>query len=54
MGGRDSENFTKFKFKCIEAYIYLRRYSKLITNLFELMMHSGIKDLNDDTMNGLY
>lgn len=54
MGGKDSDNFMKFKFKCTEAYLYLRRYSKLITNLFELMMDSGIKDLNYDTMNGLY
>lgn len=33
--------------KSIETYLYLRKYSKYITNLFFLMMDSNIKDLNN-------
>ena len=40
--------------RCVEVYKYLRKFSKLITNLVELMIDSGIKDLSQDTLNGLY
>lgn len=43
MGGKNSEGYNKFQKKCVEVYLYLRKYSKLILNLFHLMLDSGIK-----------
>jgi phosphatidylinositol 3-kinase len=46
LGGKTNDNYNKFRRKCVEAYIYLRKYAKLIVNLFHLMLDSGIKDLS--------
>lgn len=43
MGGKNSEGYKIFQKKCVEAYLYLRKYAKLILNLFYLMLDSGIK-----------
>ena len=43
MGGKNSEGYKMFQKKCVECYLYLRKYSKLILNLFQLMLDSGIK-----------
>lgn len=43
MGGKNSEGYKVFQKKCVEVYLYLRKYSKLILNLFYLMLDSGIK-----------
>ena len=43
MGGKNSEGYMLFQKKCIAAYLYLRKYAKLILNLFHLMLDSGIK-----------
>lgn len=43
MGGKNSEGYKTFQKKCIECYLYLRKYAKLILNLFHLMLDSGIK-----------
>jgi len=43
MGGKNSEGYKIFQKKCVEAYLYLRKYAKLILNLFHLMLDSGIK-----------
>ena len=44
------ENFKLFKRKCIDAYLYLRKYAKLILNLFQLMIDSGIKDITQEAL----
>jgi len=46
MGGKDSPIYKEFCRKCVDAFLYLRKHSKLIVNLFYLMIHSGLKDLN--------
>ena len=43
MGGKNSEGYMLFQKKCVAAYLYLRKYAKLILNLFHLMLDSGIK-----------
>ena len=40
----------KFKHMCLAAYIYLRRYAKLIVNLFILMIDSGIEEINHNNL----
>lgn len=45
MGGQKSENYEKFRQKCVQTFIYLRKYSKLIINLFHVMLDSGLKVL---------
>lgn len=47
MGGNDSPTYDEFCRKCVDAFMYLRKHCKLIVNLFYLMLHSGIKDLED-------
>jgi len=50
MGGRNNDNFIKFKKKCVDVYLHLRNYSRLILNLFHLMLDSGIKDLSYEAL----
>jgi phosphatidylinositol 3-kinase len=45
MGGNQHAHYETFKKKCVEAFLYLRNYQRLILNLFHLMIHAGIKDL---------
>jgi len=45
MGGNQHPQYETFKKKCVEAFLYLRNYQRLILNLFHLMIHAGIKDL---------
>jgi phosphatidylinositol 3-kinase len=45
MGGNQHPHYQTFKRKCVEAFLYLRNYQRLILNLFHLMIHAGIKDL---------
>ena len=45
MGGRDSENYKKFRMLCRDSFIWLRSHRKYIANLFHLMIHSGIADI---------
>ena len=46
MGGNQHQHYETFKKKCVEAFLYLRNYQRLILNLFHLMIHAGIKDLS--------
>jgi len=46
MGGNTHPKYELFKKKCVESFLYLRNYQRLILNLFHLMIHAGIKDLN--------
>jgi len=46
MGGRGSLKYDDFKKKCVDAFLYLRKKSKLFINLFYLMIDSGIKDIS--------
>lgn len=46
MGGNTHPKYEMFKQKCVESFLYLRNYSRFILNLFHLMTHAGIKDLN--------
>ena len=48
------ENFKKFKLKCLEAYLYLRKQAKLVYNLTVLMLDSGIKDVHNEGLSKLY
>jgi len=48
MGGYDSENYTKFKSYCCQAYNILRRSAGLVTVLLQLMRDAGIEDLHPD------
>lgn len=45
MGGKTSKCYKDFCRKCVDAFLYLRKYAKLIVNLFYLMSHAGLKDL---------
>ena len=53
MGGQDSEDFKKFKTKCVDSYFYLRQNARLIVNMFYLMVHCGISELSDNYENVL-
>ncbi|KAL4462880.1 hypothetical protein ABPG72_019023 [Tetrahymena utriculariae] len=53
MGGKDSKVYAEFRKKCVHAYIYLRKYAKLIVNLFHLMIDSGIKDMSIEALEKL-
>lgn len=46
MGGLKSPNYENFKKKCVQTFLYLRKYSKLIVNLFQLMLDSGLRVLS--------
>ena len=48
------ENFKKFKLKCLEAYLYLRKQAKMVYNLTALMLDSGIKDVHIEGLNKLF
>jgi phosphatidylinositol 3-kinase len=48
MGGNKHPKYDLFKQKCVESFLYLRNYQRLILNLFHLMIHAGIKDLNEE------
>ena len=37
MGGYEDQNYLIFKTKCIEAFLYLRKYWKRFVNVFLLM-----------------
>jgi phosphatidylinositol 3-kinase len=47
MGGTESVYFGKFKTYCCEAYNILRKSVVLILNLFSLMAHANIPDIQD-------
>ena len=47
MGGENSENYKKFKQKCVNAYLILRENARTIVNMFYLMIDSGIPELNN-------
>jgi phosphatidylinositol 3-kinase len=42
MGGEQSPGYERFKVKCCEAFLVLRKHSRLIVNLFHLMIDSGL------------
>mmetsp|Transcript_8196 Transcript_8196/g.16119 ORF Transcript_8196/g.16119 Transcript_8196/m.16119 type:complete len:807 (-) Transcript_8196:9198-11618(-) len=42
MGGEKSAGYERFKVKCVEAFLVLRKHCRLIVNLFHLMIHSGL------------
>jgi phosphatidylinositol 3-kinase len=48
MGGYDSQNYSRFKAYCCQAYNILRRSAGLITVLLQLMRDAGIADLHPD------
>ncbi|CAG9310079.1 unnamed protein product [Blepharisma stoltei] len=48
MGGEKGEGYEKFKVKCVEVFLQLRRHCKLIVNLFYLMIHSGLSGMAGD------
>jgi phosphatidylinositol 3-kinase len=47
MGGKESDNYKKFKLKCKNAYSILRENARIIVNMFYLMIDSGIPELNN-------
>ena len=47
MGGIESDNYKDFQNKCVNAYWVLRENSRLIVNMFYLMIDSGIPELNN-------
>ena len=47
MGGKESDNYKKFKEKCKNAYSILRDNTRIIVNMFYLMIDSGIPELNN-------
>jgi len=53
MGGKDSKVYADFRLKCVHAYVYLRKYAKLIVNIFHLMIDSGIKDMSYEALEKL-
>lgn len=48
MGGEKGPGYEKFKVKCVEVFLQLRRHCKLIVNLFYLMIHSGLSGMAGD------
>ena len=48
MGGKNSKGYEDFKKKCETAFIALRKYARLVVNMFYLMIHSEIDELKDD------
>lgn len=53
-GREQQENFKKFKLKCLEAYLYLRKQAKMVYNLTTLMLDSGIKDVHNEGLTKLF
>ena len=47
MGGKESDNYKKFKLKCKNAYSILKENTRIIVNMFYLMIDSGIPELNN-------
>ena len=47
MGGENSENYKKFKQKCVNAYLILRENARTIVNMFYLMIDSQIPQVKD-------
>ncbi|KAM9973899.1 hypothetical protein ACTFIW_007561 [Dictyostelium discoideum] len=45
VGGKDSENFKRFVTTCCSAYNILRKNTDLFINLFQLMLSTGIPEL---------
>lgn len=37
------DHYTRFLKKCVETFLYLRKFAKKIANLFFLMLDSNIK-----------
>ena len=54
MGGIQHDNFKIFKVKCLEAYLYIRKHSKIVYNLVYLMLDSGLKDVHTEGISKLY
>jgi phosphatidylinositol 3-kinase len=54
MGGIEHDNFKIFKAKCLEAFLYLRKHSKVVYNMVFLMLDSGLKDVHAEGINKLY
>ena len=42
------KDFSKFKKKCSDTYLYLRQNARLIVNMFYLMIHCGITELSEN------
>lgn len=47
MGGRNSDDFAKYRQFCCEAYLVLRKEAALFINLFNLMLNSGMPELGN-------
>jgi len=50
MGGERSPGYERFKLKCVEVFMHLRKHCKLIVNLFYLMIHSGLSGMQGDPL----
>ncbi|KAF0683692.1 Aste57867_24254 [Aphanomyces stellatus] len=48
MGGRKSENYSRFKTYCCQAYNWLRKSASMIMSLLNLMIDAGIPELQND------
>eukprot|EP00054_Salpingoeca_dolichothecata_P014194 m.79675 g.79675 ORF g.79675 m.79675 type:complete len:1630 (+) comp20870_c0_seq5:130-5019(+) len=49
MGKKDGKRFLKFVDTCVEAYLILRRRSRLLIALFAMMLHTGMEELNSSS-----
>jgi phosphatidylinositol 3-kinase len=54
MGGFKSAQYENFRKKCVVIYQYLRNYARLITNLFHLMLDSGLPHLDENGLEKLW
>lgn len=48
MGGKNSKGYEEFKKKCVDAYLCLRTNTRIIVNMFYLMIHSGLNQLSEN------
>lgn len=48
MGYPDDPNYQKFKTKCCQAYVTLRKHATLLLNLMSLMKDAGIEHLSEE------
>ncbi|KAH9095060.1 hypothetical protein LEN26_017937 [Aphanomyces euteiches] len=53
MGGRKSENYSRFKTYCCQAYNWLRKSASMIMSLLHLMIDAGIPELQNDPLTTL-
>lgn len=45
MGGANGEDMPKFREYCYNAFLIIRKHENLITNLFSMMVESGVQDI---------